>query len=161
MQNAIELVGKHFFDMASLLMAVAALIYAARAFRVAKQAIEIAKESDLINLKMKAQDGRAKAERSFTSLQSACRNVRDKWEVHHQNHYPLFGHHDFRNDDTDHIALVEREGRKLLKPLAISQVKMKTMKPDDLEVYIAQTEAVARQIDKLALRLHSPKRLVA
>lgn len=161
MQSGIELLGEYFFEIASLVITVAALIYAALAFRVAKQAIDIAKASDLLALKMKAQDGRAKVVRSFTSLQSACRDVLDKWDVHHQNHFPRLGSHDLRNQDTDHIAQVEREGRELLKPLIVNQATLRAMKPNELEDYIEQTEAVAQRIDKLGFRLASPRRIVA
>jgi hypothetical protein len=161
MQNGIELFGEHFFEITSLLISVAALIYAALAFRVARQAVGAAKESDLIALKMKAQDGRAKAERSFTSLQSACRNVRKKWDVHHQAHYPLFGHQNVRQEDTRHIIEIERKGQDLLKPLTLSQAALKTMKPAALEDYIEQTDVAARQIDKLGFRLSAPKQFSA
>lgn len=161
MQNGIELLGDYFFEIASLVITVAALVYAALAFRVAKQAIDIAKASDLLALKMKAQDGRAKAERSFTSLQSACRDVHDRWDVHHQNHFPRLGNYDLRIQDTNHIAQIEREGRELLKPLTVNQAALRAMKPNELEDYIEQSEAIARQIDKLGFRLRSPKQLAA
>lgn len=64
MQSFLEPVAGNLFDIASLLIAAGALIFSALAFRIAKQALVAAERSDLAALKLKAQEGRARAERS-------------------------------------------------------------------------------------------------
>ena len=110
-------ISEFLFEVASLSIAAGALMYAALAFRIAKQALVAAERSDLAALKLKAQEGRARAERSYLSLQAACHEVRRQWDLHHDRHFPKLGSPGFRRDDTHHILEVESEGRELLRPL--------------------------------------------
>ena len=149
----------YFFEVASLLLAAVALYYAALAFRVAKRALLTAQESDIVTLKLKAHEGRAKAERSFLSLQSACHDVRRQWEVHHDRYFPQLGIHDFRQDETRHITEVENEGRQLLKPLALNLSDMGALDVAELENYIQRADQSAVRIEQLTFRLSPPKQL--
>lgn len=156
-----ELFGNYFFEVASLLLSAAALFYAALAFRVAKRALLTTQESDIVTLKLKAHEGRAQAERSFLSLQSACHDMRSQWDVHHDRHFPKLGAQDFRRDDTRHISEVENEGRKLLKPLALNLSEMGTLDVAELEDYIQRADQLVVRIAQLAFRLAPPRQLFA
>ena len=160
LEGVFELIDNYFFEVASLLIASGALIYAARAFRVAKQALASAEGSDLAALKLKAHEGRARAQRSFLSLQSACHEMRGRWNVHHDRHYPRFGSQDSRHNDTRHISEVEREGRNLLSPLEQELPENGVLNSDALEDYIQRAEQAAMRIEQLTLRLSPPKPLI-
>lgn len=159
MEASTRYVGENFFELSSLLLAVAALILAALAFRVAKQAIEATKDSDRMALRVRAQEGLANARRSFLSLQAACRATREQWEVHHDRHRMTIGPQDFRRADTLHIAEVENEGRKLLHMLTQGVPEIGVMLPDAFEAYIERTDHTALEIERLSFRLSSPKPL--
>lgn len=75
MESALEMVSNYFFDIASLLIATAALVYAALALRVAKEALVSGRGSDLVAHKLRAQEGRVRAERSILTLQAACNEM--------------------------------------------------------------------------------------
>ena len=156
----------YLIEVASLLLAAAALVYAALAFRASRQALETAKESDLAALKLKANEGWAKAERSFLSLQTACRDMLERWEAHHnrQRTKPVLGAgfevRDDRLDDTHHILVVEDEGRNLLKPLANDLSELGNMDGCALEAYIQLADRSALRIEQLELRLSPPKQPV-
>lgn len=151
----------YFFQLVSLLVALTALIYAALAFRVAKQALNSAKDSDLATLKLRAYDGRAKVQRSFFSLQSACQGIRQQWQFHHDHHHPPFGFQDHRLNDTRHIAEIESEGRSLLVQLALGLAELEAMDAVALEEYIKRTDETALSIEQLTLRLTPPKKIIA
>ena len=154
----------YIFEVASLLIAAAALVFAALAFRDSRRTLQIAKESDLTALKLKALEGRAKAERSYLSLLTACNDMREQWEAYHnrQRTRPVlgagFGLRDDRLDDTRHISNVENEGRKLLKPLAHDLSELGGMDDSALEEYIQLADQSALRIEQLAFRLSPPKR---
>ncbi|WP_417809990.1 hypothetical protein [Thioclava sp.] len=147
------------FDAASLLIAVGALIYAARAFRVSKQALKSGEDAHLAELKMKALEGRARAERSFLSLQTDCHGMRERWDLHHREHFPKLSVRDLRPDDTHHIFEIEGEGRRLLASLKLEQPEIAKFEASDLENYIRKANNVAIRIEQLALRLSAPKSL--
>jgi len=156
-----ELFRNYFFEVASFLLAAAALYYAALAFRVAKRTLLTTQESDIVTLKLKAHEGRVQAERSFLSLQSACHDMRNQWDVHHGRHFPTMGAQEFRRDDTRHIAEVENEGRRLLKPLALNLSEMGTLDVAELEDYIHRADQSVVRIAQLAFRLSPPRQLFA
>jgi len=157
LESALGFMGDYLFELLSLLIAAAALLYAALAFRVAKQAIQTAKDSDLAALKLKAHEGRARAERSFLSLQSACKDIRSQWNIHHDRHFPKLGANDYRRDDTHHISEAESEGRKLLMQLALGPSELGKMDAAALEKYIHWTDETALKIEHLAARLCPPQ----
>ena len=161
LEGTLELFGNYFFEVASLLIASSALIYAALALRVAKQALVSAEHSDLAALKLRAQDQRARAQRSFLSLQSACHEMRSRWDVYHSRHYPTLGSFDSRRNDTRHISEVEREGRKLLGPIERELPEDRALNSDLLEDYILRADQTAVQIEQLKLRLSPPKPIIA
>jgi hypothetical protein len=156
-----RLAGEYFFEVVSLLLAAAALYYAALAFRVAKRALLTSQESDKVTLKLKAQERREQAERSFLSLELACHDMRSQWDVHHGRHFPMLAAKDFRRDDTRHITEIENEGRNLLKPLALSLSELGTLDVVELEKYIQRADQSAVRIERLAFRLSPPKQLFA
>lgn len=160
MEGFLSQVSNYLFEGASLLIAAGALIYAALALRVSKRALTAAEGSNLAYLKLKAHERRARAERSFLSLQSACQDMRSRWELHHDRHYPKMGSQDFRRDDTRHIAEVEREGRELLRPLELELQEIGVLDSDALEDYIRRADRAAMRIEQLTLRLSPPKQLV-
>jgi hypothetical protein len=155
------LVDAHFFEISSLLIATGALIYAALALRVAKEALASAKGSDLAALKLKAQEARVRAERSFLSLQTACHETQGRWDDHHDRHYPKLGSQDFRSKDTLHIAQVERQGRELLRQLEIALPEAATSDSVALEEYIRRANQTVIEIEQLILRLSPPRQLLA
>jgi len=159
LEGVIGLFGAYFFEIVSLLLAAAALYYAALAFRVAKRALITSQESDKVTLKLKAQEGRELAERSFLSLQSACHNMRGQWDVHHGRHFPSLRDPRLCRDDTVHITEVETEGRKLLAPLALNLSDMGSLSVADLEDYIQRAAQSAVRIEQLTFRLTPPKKL--
>jgi hypothetical protein len=159
LEGVMGIFGAYFFEIASLLLAAAALYYAARAFRVANRALLTSQESDKVTLKLKAQEGRAQAERSFLTLQSACHDMRAQWDVHHGRHFPSLGDPSFSRDDTAHIIEVEAEGRKLLAPLALNLSDMGSLDVADLEDYIQRADQSAVRIEQLAFRLTPPRNL--
>lgn len=161
LESVLDLIGKNFFEVISSLLAAVALVYAALAFRVSKQALEAGKESDLAALKLKAHEGREKLDRSFLSLQSACHEMRGRWEDHHGRHFPTLGSCDYRLDDTRHISEIENEGRKLLSPLALNLSQLREMDSVALEDYIQRTNQAAVRIEKLSFRLSPPKQRFA
>ncbi|WP_289032291.1 hypothetical protein [uncultured Roseibium sp.] len=161
MDGVLSFITDHFFDGASLLLAAGALIYAALALRVAKQALVTAKMSDVATLKLKAHEGRERAEKSFLSLQSACHDTRSQWNLHHDHHYPTLGSQDFRQDDTRHISEIENEGRTLLGPLELGLSELGTMDVAALEDYIQMAHRTAARIEQLRFRLSPPKQLFA
>ncbi|MBY6121838.1 hypothetical protein KUV64_22135 [Mameliella alba] len=156
-----ELIGAHFFDVTSLIIASAALIYAGLALRVAKEGQVSTEVSELATLRMTAQEKRIQAERSFLSLQSACHDMRSRWRVHHDRHYPIMGNQDFRRNDTLHIAQVENEGRKLLKRLELDMCNIGALNAEVLDNYIQGADEIALKIEQLALQLSPPKPLLA
>ena len=156
MQSYLEPLASNFFEVASLSIAAGALMYAALAFRIAKQALVAAERSDLAALKLKAQEGRARAERSYLSLQAACHEVRRQWDLHHDRHFPKLGSPGFRRDDTHHILEVESEGRELLRPL---EPEMGGLDSDGLESYIQLADRTSVAIERLTFRLSPPKAL--
>lgn len=161
MDGVLGFMRDHLFDGASLLLTAGALIYAARALRVAKQALVTAKMSDVATLKLKAHEGRERAEQSFLSLRSACHDTRSKWSAHHDRHFPKIGSQDFRQDDTRHISAIESEGRTLLKPLQLELSELGTMDAAALEDYIQQAHRTAARIEQLRFHLSPPKQLFA
>ncbi len=161
MDGVLGLIRDHFFDGATLLISAGALIYAALALRVAKQALVTAKVSDVTTLKLKAYEGRERAEQSFLSLQSSCHDTRSQWSVHHDRHYPKLGGQDFRRDDTRHISDIENEGRTLLRPIELSLTELETMDAAALEDYIQLARRTAARIEQLQFRLHPPRQLFA
>lgn len=161
LESVFGMIWSYLFEVVSLLIAAAALVYAALALRVAKHALETAKESDLAALKLKAHEGRASAERSFLSLQSACQDARSRWDIHLSRHFPKLGAQDYRREDTRHISEVENEGRKLLIPLTLELSQLGTMDARALEEYIERTNQTVLWIAKLCLRLRAPKQLSA
>lgn len=158
LESALEMVGNYFFEIASLLIATAALVYAALALRVAKEALVSGRGADLLALKLRAQEGRVRAERSFLSLQSACHEMRARWDLHHDRHYPKLGNQDFRNKETRHISQVERQGRELLRPLEFG-LSSPEAGSATLEEYIHRAEKAAVEIEQLTLQLSPPKQL--
>ncbi len=160
LESVIEFFAGYFFEVSSLLLAAAALYYAALAFRVAKRALLTSQESDKVTLKLKAQEARAQAERSFLSLQSACHDIRGQWDIHHSRHFPALGDPHFRQDDTSHITEVETEGRKLLRPLALNLSELGALDVAELEDYIQRADQSAVIIEQLAFRLSPPKQFV-
>lgn len=159
MEGVLGLVSKYFFEIASLLLATGALIYAGLALRVAREALESASGSDLAALKLKAHEGRVRAERSFLSIQSACHEMLGRWDVHHNRHFPRLGSQDFRNNDTRHISEVERQGRELLRPLELALPEAAASGSAALEEYIHRAEQMAIEIEQLNLRLSPPRQL--
>ncbi|WP_213214375.1 hypothetical protein [Roseibium polysiphoniae] len=157
MDSILGLIRNHFFEGASLLLAAGALIYAAMALRVAKQALVTAKMSDVATLKLKAHEGRERAEQIFLSLQSTCHDTRSQWSLHHDRHCPTLGSQDFRQDDTRHISEIENQGRTLLRPLEIDLSELGTMDAAALEDYIQLAHRTAARIEKLRFRLSPPK----
>lgn len=156
-----ELFRTYFFDAASLLIASAALIYAALAHRVSKKAQATAQEYEVVALKMTAQEKRMRAERSFLTLKSACQEMRSRWSVHHDHHYPIMGSQEFRRNDTLHIAQLESEGRELLKRLDLDLSNSEALNASALAEYIQRADETALRIEQLALHLLPPKPLVA
>ncbi|WP_299478117.1 hypothetical protein [uncultured Roseibium sp.] len=161
MDGVLGLIRDHFFDGASLLLAACALIYAALALRVAKKALVTAKMSDLATLKLKAHEGRERAEQSFLSLQSACHDTRSQWSLHHDRHFPMLGSLHSPQDDTRHISEIEKEGRALLRPLDLSLSELGTKDAAELEDYIQRTHRTATRIEQLRFELSPPKQLFA
>ncbi|MCA1337477.1 hypothetical protein [Pseudooceanicola marinus] len=115
----------------------------------------------MATLKMKAQEKRMRAERSFVTLQSACQEMRRQWSVHHNRHYPILGNQDFRRKDTLHIAHVETEGRALLRGLELNMSEMGASSMAALDEYIQRADETTLQIEQLALRLSPPKPISA
>ncbi|WP_420333396.1 hypothetical protein [Roseibium sp.] len=161
MDGTLGLINDNFFDGVSLLLSAGALLFAALAHRVAKQALATAKMSDVAALKLKAHEGRERAEKSFLSLQTACHDTRSQWCRHHDRHYSTLGSRDFRQDDTRHISEIENEGRTLLRPLELGLSELGTMDVAALEDYIQQAHRTAARIEQLRFRLSPPKQLFA
>lgn len=156
MESVVALIGNFLYEGASLMIAAGALIYAVLAHRVATKALAAAEESDSATLKLKAQEGRARAERSFLSLQAACREMRRRWDLHQDRHYPILTLQDIHRDDMRHILEVESEGRKLLGTL---KLEVGALSSDDLEGYIQRADQTAVDIERLTFRLSPPKEL--
>ncbi|MCQ0971989.1 hypothetical protein MLD63_16320 [Paracoccus sp. TK19116] len=159
MQGVSTLASSYFFEIASLLIASGALVYAALALRVAKEALEAARSSDLAALKSRAHEVRVGAERNFVSLQSACQEMRGRWDLHHERYSPKLGSPEFRNNDTRHILEVERKGHELLRLLKTELTKVAISEPAALEGYIHWAEQTAVEIERLKLQLSPPRQL--
>lgn len=157
LEDVLPLISNYFLDGVSLLIAVSALIYAALAFRVSRQALKSAEMTHFAELKMKAHEGRARAERSFLLLKTACHEMQKQWDLHHGSHYPTLGSREFRQNDTRHILEIESEGRKLLAPLGLKQPDLAKFRASDLEDYIRKADHTAIKIEQLVLSLSSPK----
>lgn len=156
-KSFLNFVAAHAFETTSLLVSVAALAYAALALRAARQAIVIAKESDIVALRIKAQDEFFAAERSFHNLQAACHQTRGQWNRHLEKYYPVLGRNFGQPTETRHIAELEKTGRGLLRKLKDATPHAATSDAAALESFIKQAQAAAMQIPRLAFDLEAPK----
>ena len=146
-------------EILSLFVAVAALVYAALAFRSARHTNQTTKDSDRTALRLKVEDSIAKAESSLTELQAVCNTTRNLWEVHFDRHYPAMGRNFRPPEETRHILELERAGVKLFHALRETIPEEKEACAMNFEEHIKQANATSAQIERLKLRLETPRPL--
>lgn len=153
---ALRVVAQHFFELASLFIAVAALVCAALAYRVAKEAIAAANASDQTALRQKVLEKLAVAERSYILLQTACSKNRGEWDEYHRRSYPTLGAFSTRRKDTEHIGRIEREGQQLLEAARERLANINEMKSAELEAALYFIDSVSIKIERFTLNLDKP-----
>ena len=151
-------VADYAFETTSTLIALAALIYAIRANRNSEVAIEVAKQSAVSELRLRAKESLAEAEKALLVLQTSCQSSREQWENHYRKHYPPLGSRMFEKpSELQSISVLERSGATLLRQLRETAPAEDTQDTLALERFIGSAHAQAMQIARLQLQIDSPR----
>ncbi|WP_339757993.1 hypothetical protein [uncultured Hoeflea sp.] len=155
LEVAIDWMASQWLELASLLIAIAALFYAALANNSSRKATTAAQASDLANLRIQANQCLAEANRSLLSLHSSCKANRADWEQFERKHMPSLGW-TRPEPEQSNIAQVEREGNVLLQEIEDYFAPVDEMNAAQLEKGVQNARAAALEIEKLAGRLDGP-----
>lgn len=155
LEVAIDWMASQWLELASLLIAIAALFYAALAYNSSRKATAAARTSDLANLRIQANLCLAEANRSLLSLHSSCKANRANWEQYKRKHMPSLGG-TWLAPEYSNIAQVEREGNVLLQEIENYFAPVDKMNAAQLEKGVQDARAAALEIEKLAGRLEGP-----
>lgn len=147
------LVSSPIVDLLLKIVGVAGFIVGALALRAARASVQAAKDSDISNLKLRATESLAAAERSFFTLQTKCRSVDASWKEHIAKHHAPLTSHRNRPAEILRNAQVERDGIRLLRELTEPTTKLDEVQ---LEQRIREAQRVALEIERLSFRLEEP-----
>lgn len=143
-------------DLAFKIAGAVGLVIGAMALRASNAAVRVARASDIANLKMKAMEGRATAERALVSLEATCRQVGTSWNEHVATYYPQMTFNKYQPDEIVRNAGVEREGIHLMRKLAEKFEHLDNLDQDGLEQNIREAQRTTAEIERLSLRLEGP-----
>ena len=158
LEVVIDWMANQWLELASLVIATAALFYAALAYNSSRNAAKAARTSDLANLRIQAKLSLAEANRRFLKLCSSCQASRADWEQHKRKHMPSLGG-TWPAPELSNIAQVQREGAVLLQEISQYFVPVEEMNAAQLESGFQDAKAAALEIEKLAGRLEGPPTL--
>jgi len=141
----------------SLMIACIALFYAVRASNISKNAADAALTSDLIGLKLKANDSLTEIDRSFQVLQRNCNQTRADWDRHIRKHIPPLGPPSSRMpEQLSYISKVERNGTVLLQNAKQNLAGIEELNTTQLACKLAEIRTTAIEIEGLVAQLEGP-----
>lgn len=153
-----NIVADYTFEIIAILIAAVALISAERAIRISKHALQVTQNSNLVALRLRVKEVISDAERSFLNLQTECQRTSEQWEHHHRKQRPLMSLSMFeRPKEIQDVRAIERSGHTLLQGLMEEAPKLEADDEPQLERFIGLAKTKALQIERLRLRLESPR----
>ncbi|NJS40111.1 MAG: hypothetical protein HC783_15100 [Rhodobacteraceae bacterium] len=153
-----DIVVDYAFEIIAILIAAAALISAERAIRISRHALLLTKGSNLVALRLRANEAISDAERSFINLQTECQKTRDQWESHHAKLHPPMSLGIFKKPkEIQNVWSIERSGSALLRQLAEESPTQEVEDEARLERFIGLAKATTLQIERLQVQLEFPR----
>lgn len=156
-REAMSVLVEYVFQIATVILAAAALVSAERAIRISRYALQSTKEASLVSLRVMVREAIADAESSFLRLQGDCQTAQGQWEAYERKHFPPMRSNFFDRPEVEKVKKIEHQGRLLLRELLNETSVSEVDDEPTLERFIGTARTKSVDIERLRLQVEAPR----